>query len=258
VTDRTTVHTSATSIAPGRALPGPGTIAKRAALGAMAIIAVLSALGWTGNLLLFDGAAADQETRFLRWVADNRVGALDFAATVASALSDTRTVIGVLVGSVTMLIAAGYRHQAAAVFLAVAVKFSTFLAVGQIVGRARPEVEPLGAVPSTPSFPSGHVAAALVLHDALVLAARSIDRRRTPRSIWVVPVVAAFVVVAARLYEGVHFPTDVVAGLAVGAGALCVAGIATGLLVVRDGRFHVVLTDATWPDRTTTRIDTEA
>ena len=117
--------------------------------------------------------------------------------------------------------------------IAVLLEFTTFLAVGAIIGRDRPDVEALGSVPSTPSFPSGHAAAAFVLYGALVVVARSLSPRQVPRVIWALPTFIALLVAAARVYEGVHNPTDVAAGLLLGIGAVTAAGFATGIIDVR-------------------------
>jgi undecaprenyl-diphosphatase len=62
--------------------------------------------------------------------------------------------------------------------------------------------------PTTPSFPSGHSAAALV--GAVSLA------RAWPQAWWALAALAALIAYS-RIYVGVHFPTDVVAGLLLGA-----------------------------------------
>jgi undecaprenyl-diphosphatase len=88
--------------------------------------------------------------------------------------------------------------------------------------RRRPEealdgIDVLVTTPSTPAFPSGHAATSFAAAVVLCVA---------------VPALApAFVVLAAlvafsRLYVGVHFPLDVVAGAALG------AGVATALLLL--------------------------
>ena len=59
------------------------------------------------------------------------------------------------------------------------------------------------------SFPSGHVQAS-----ASFLGALSLRLRRT--WVWVISSVAAFLVACARLYFGVHYPSDVLAGLLFG------------------------------------------
>jgi undecaprenyl-diphosphatase len=79
-------------------------------------------------------------------------------------------------------------------------------------GRDRPPLryvqpEPLVTVPGTPSFPSGHAATSFAC--AVVLAGAA------PRLRWPLFVLAALVAWS-RVYVGVHYPLDVVAGAALG------------------------------------------
>ena len=224
-TDLRTAKTSAEFDRPVGLVDG----AKRALVGFVVLTIALSLLGGIGTLLVFDGAIGNTEADAVGWIAEHRVGVLDSVFTIASTLSDTWTVIGVLVGAVTMLWVAGHVRHALTVALAVILEFTTFLAVGALIGRARPDGETLHSVPSTPSFPSGHVAAAFVLYGSLVLVARSL--RSIPRSWWLAPLAIALSVAAARVYEGVHHPTDVAAGLVLGVGALGCAAAATGIAV---------------------------
>jgi len=58
--------------------------------------------------------------------------------------------------------------------------------------------------------------------------------RSIPRSVWLVPIFLALLVAAGRVYEGVHHPTDVAAGLLLGIGAVVAASVATGLTDLRN------------------------
>jgi undecaprenyl-diphosphatase len=88
-----------------------------------------------------------------------------------------------------------------------------------LVHRHRPFAHQIGPSERTHSFPSGHAATAFA--GATVLAAF------LPR--WRVPLFALAVLIGlSRLYNGVHFPTDVVAG--------AVLGGLVGLVVLRIAR----------------------
>ena len=195
----------------------------------LAIAGTMTVLGLLGRLFVFDSAIGEAELDFMGWIADNRVGWLDTVAKTGSSFSDTWTVIGVMVGAITMLWAAGHGRHAALVLFAVGLEFGSFLLVGAIIDRARPPVETLTSVPSTPSFPSGHVAAAFVLYGTLALCARSLNPK-VPAWVWGFPIFIGLLVAFARLYEGVHYPTDVTGGYLLGVLALFGAALATGLL----------------------------
>jgi undecaprenyl-diphosphatase len=106
------------------------------------------------------------------------------------------------------------RHTAAMWRLWLAVGLS-FLLVDSVVkplfGRVRPfdvmEIQMIAARPATASFPSGH--AAMAMAGALAVT------RMLPRSSWILWPIAALIA-ASRIYLGMHWPTDVVAGAAFG------------------------------------------
>lgn len=204
------------------------TTMKRAVVSYLLLAGVLTILGALGNAIFFDGALGDAEADLVEWIAEHRIAVLDAFFTVGSALSDTWTIIGVVVGAASMLWVTGHGRHAATVGMGIALELAGLFTVSQIIDRPRPDVEALHSVPSTPSFPSGHVAAAFVIYGLLSLIARSINIRSHSRWVWAVPIVFSLVVACSRVYEGVHYPTDVVAGLMLGVGALWLAAYSTG------------------------------
>ena len=85
-----------------------------------------------------------------------------------------------------------------------------FLTVSYTVGRERPNVAHLGSVPSTGSFPSGHIAATITLYGTIALLVHLVTRNRWARvTAWVWTVTAASMVGWARVYRGMHHPLDV-------------------------------------------------
>ena len=104
----------------------------------------------------------------------------------------------------------------------------TNLLLKNIVARPRPfaEIEaliPLIAKPTDFSFPSGHTTASFAV--ALVML------RMLPKKIGIPAVVLAALVAFSRLYLGVHYPTDVLAGFvaALVGSSLAVWGVRTKL-----------------------------
>ncbi|MEU4447027.1 phosphatase PAP2 family protein [Actinosynnema sp. NPDC050801] len=88
-------------------------------------------------------------------------------------------------------------------------EITLFLTTTAIIDRARPAAKLPDDLPPTSSFPSGHVAASLVLGTAVaVLVVRGTAKWwRVPVAVLALAVPVA--VAGQRLYSGVHYPTDV-------------------------------------------------
>ena len=92
--------------------------------------------------------------------------------------------------------------------------------------RARPDLVPHTVYVSTASFPSGHSMMSAVTYLTLgALLSRSRERKRMKAYFLLLAVFLMLMVGLSRVYLGVHWPTDVVAGAAWG--TLCgLAGVA--------------------------------
>lgn len=93
--------------------------------------------------------------------------------------------------------------------------------------RARPDLVPHGSIVHTASFPSGHSMMAAVAYLTLgVLIARVLPQRRLKVYVLAVAALVTILVGISRVYLGVHWPTDVLAGWLAGAGwaLICLLG----------------------------------
>jgi undecaprenyl-diphosphatase len=99
--------------------------------------------------------------------------------------------------------------------------------IKQALDRVRPSFNPAAATLG-PSFPSGHSATAAALYAAVALV---LARRRAPRTRALIAGAAAAVAVAvacSRVMLGVHWLSDVIAGLAFGWAWFAICAIAFG------------------------------
>ena len=93
---------------------------------------------------------------------------------------------------------------------------STLLKMG--FDRARPDLVPHGSFVSTASFPSGHAMMSAVTYLTLgALLASVHSPTRVKAYLLALALVLTLLVGLSRIYLGVHWPTDVAAGWAVGA-----------------------------------------
>jgi membrane-associated phospholipid phosphatase len=151
----------------------------------------------------------------------------DYSDVGTSGANTMPVVLGMVVVTIALAALRRWRDMLL-VPLALAIELSTFLTVNYLVGRDRPSVAQLGGEPGTHSFPSGHVAATFVLWFGIAVLLGA-GRWRTPWRLlaWVLAAVPVLTVAFSRVYRGMHFTTDVLAGLLLGAAALAAAAVAT-------------------------------
>ncbi len=133
----------------------------------------------------------------------------------------------VTVISVIALLAHGRKAQA--VVLAVAVPlaqvssdiFKTFY------GRARPSFAIYGDLPVSQSFPSGHSTVATATYFLLAVIVASLETKVSTKILsFAVAAFISIVIGVSRVYLGVHWPSDVIAGWFLGAAWALIAALA--------------------------------
>ena len=187
------------------------------AIAMIAAVGVFAAIG----LLMTDLLAPNPITRLDDNVANRlvsgRTAAKDDLAHWGAFMASTEVKV-VVTSLLAVAVMVAWRRWHETVFLAFTLIFeaTVFIVVTSIVGRPRPDVPRLEDSPVNSSYPSGHVAAATV-YGAFVVIVFWHTTSRWIRSLSVGVFVAVLgAVVWSRMYQGMHFLSDVIVGIVLG------------------------------------------
>jgi membrane-associated phospholipid phosphatase len=215
--------------------------APRLLLAAVCVYAFLAGCGLLLTRVFPDGPLIRNDRAVSQWFFQHRTAALDQLSHISSTMSDTVAAI-----AVTVVLVLGLRwwlgrwREPVAVVVSILGELFIFVLVTATVHRQRPTVPHLDPAPPTSSFPSGHTGAALALYVGLGVVLVAVSRQssapgsRRRALAWAASAVLALVPIAvalSRLYRGMHFLTDVVAGAL--AGGLWTAMVMLTLLRAR-------------------------
>lgn len=156
-----------------------------------------------------------------------RNGVLGDVSLIASEAGNTATVIIITaLACVGLILIPRLPKWREAVFLAVSVSLQAlvFLVISTSVDRDRPDVDRLDASPPTASYTSGHTGAATALYGGLAVLALSRIRGPWRRAVGGLLLLIPLLVAVARLYRGMHHPSDVLGGLLNGSLSLLIVG----------------------------------
>jgi undecaprenyl-diphosphatase len=156
-----------------------------------------------------------------RWFADHRTALLNHVTAVATFMANTGAVVALAVVAALVMVLLRRWRNALILGVALVLEVTVFLSITFTIARPRPDVVRLDSTPSTASYPSGHIAASLVLWGAVALCAVTFSRARAVAVLaWCIAVLAPLTIGFARVYRGMHHWTDVTAGALLGVAAL--------------------------------------
>lgn len=192
---------------------GAGRTVVRLTLGLLAFVLI----GW-GAGAVWVSIVGTSELGLVQDVTRQRTAELTALAKVVTWGGSAYVLVPLALVCCLALVRAGLRREAVAVAVSLGGGMLIYDLVKLLVARPRPTVEHLQAVAGS-SFPSGHATQASAFWFSLALAAPSVPaaaRRR--RVVWVLAAVIVAAVALSRVYLGVHYPSDVIAGVALGTG----------------------------------------
>ena len=162
----------------------------------------------------------------LRWVAAHHTATLDSVMLEITSLG-TGSAVLMIVGVASLFLAlTRHRYSAALLLAATAGGGLLNIVLKHFFDRPRPHVFEWGTHALSSSFPSGHAMSATIVYTTVAYLAARLQRRMWERALTMI--LAALIILsisASRVYLGVHYPSDVVAGMIIGIGwsAFCMA-----------------------------------
>jgi undecaprenyl-diphosphatase len=162
----------------------------------------------------------------LRYLGAHRTHGLDEAMLEITALGTGTVVIMIVAISGLFLALTRHRYSALLLLVATAGGLALNLVLKLFFNRPRPHVIVWGTTAVSSSFPSGHAMSATIVYSTVAYLAARLTKKIWQR--WAVMSFAAVVIVLislSRLYLGVHYPSDVLAGSVIGLAwaAFCMA-----------------------------------
>jgi len=192
------------------------------ALGIFLVAGLLVGIAGTAAFVELASEVREGETQsfdeaVIRWMGAHRSPLLDRAMIELTALGTGVTVLMIVV--IAGLFLTLTQHKYSAILLLVATTGGLVLNGVLKLGFERPRPTIFIPVVHTvsSSFPSGHAMSSAIVYGTVAYLAARLHRRRWAR--WLVMMFALFLIVLisfSRMYLGVHYPSDVVAGVLIG------------------------------------------
>lgn len=159
-----------------------------------------------------EGESRRADEAVLRWISTNSPDWLDVPMRLVTALGYYWFVIPALVFAAYLFYRSGRTLSAALLVVSTGGSIVITTLLKSVFRRARPEIIDSGYEASFYSFPSGHATVAVGFYGALALL---LALRLGAPWRWIIAAAGALLVLLigfSRLYLGVHYPTDVLAG----------------------------------------------
>jgi len=163
------------------------------------------------------GSTQALDESVIRWLVAHHTPVLDVAMLEITTLGTAVVVMMIVAVAALFLVLTGHKYSAILLLASSigGVVLNGVLKLG--FDRPRPTIFIPAIHTATSSFPSGHATSAAMVYATVAYLAARLAKRRRAR--WLV-MTAAFIIIAlisfSRLYLGVHYPSDVLAGVIVG------------------------------------------
>ena len=225
------IETLGASDAPGTAsgwrhFPWRFADVKRFAVVYIVLTVIAVAIGAAIVHVLGDGPLGELDLNTAEWFADQRSHTVNHVAQIGAALADAYTIIpAIAIASVLFVVLFKRWNETVFLLSAILLEKAVFVTTTYIVSRDRPPVGQLDGAPPTSSYPSGHVAAAVVFYGVAAIIVCWHFRSTLVRVLaWTIAIVVPIAVAISRMILGMHFLSDVTVGAVLGAVCIVIGG----------------------------------
>jgi undecaprenyl-diphosphatase len=164
-----------------------------------------------------EGKTQAVDEAIMHWIADHQYPGLERTMLEITSLG-TGLVVGVLVLVAGMFLWLN-SHKHSAVLLVAAtvggIVLNNLLKIG--FSRPRPQVFEWGTHAGSSSFPSGHAMSSVIVYSMVAYLAARLQQRAASRVLTLLLAACAILSISvSRVYLGVHYPSDILAGMLIG------------------------------------------
>lgn len=174
------------------------------------------------------GATQRFDDTVMRWMGAHRIDWLERSLLEITALGTGLVVMMIVVISALFLIATQHRFSAFLLLVASAGGIVLNAILKSSFDRPRPQLFEWLTEPSSSSFPSGHAMSSAIVYFTVAYLIARLEKRRWMRVLTIMAsLLLVLLISVSRLYLGVHYPSDVLAGMVIGLAwaGFCLAGL---------------------------------
>ena len=163
------------------------------------------------------GATQAFDDAVMHWMGAHQIPWLKTVMAQLTALGTGVVVMMVVLVAALFLWLTKHKHSAALLLATTSVGIVLNGMLKDVFHRTRPQIFPWGTDAFTSSFPSGHAMSAAVVYGTVAYLASRLQRTRVARTITIGIALALVILISfSRVYLGVHYPSDTVAGVTIG------------------------------------------
>jgi undecaprenyl-diphosphatase len=202
-----------------------------------ATVAIICTIAFAAlGLRVRSGATQAFDVAVLRWLGAHQTTTLTYAAGELTYLGTGIVVLTVVGVAALLLWNTAHKHSARLLLAAVAGNIVLNNVLKLLFDRPRPDVFVWQTRALSSSFPSGHAMSATVCYGTVAYLAARLQKHHWARVLTLgAAALLILLICVTRMYLGVHYPSDVIAGMLVGLAwaGFCMATLEASLVLAR-------------------------